>query len=167
VDGIYRLIKTQYENSGGDSIPLFQTIIEAAEEVGMKEALTVLEDCVMEKRLAWIDRQLGELPLSGYPVQDGFNVFFERYLGLSVPRDGEIVEASPKRIVVRWWNPCPTLDACVKLGLDTRQVCRCAYQQPVEALLRCVDPRLRFERNYEAIRPYALYCEEIISLEGE
>jgi hypothetical protein len=98
-------------------------------------------------------------------VQDGYNAFFERYLGLSIPRDGEVVEATPARLVVRWWNECPTLNACHRLGLDTRTVCRKAYHQPAEALLQRIDPRLRFERNYEAIRPYTPYCEEIIRLE--
>lgn len=165
MENIYQRIKKQYENSRGDSTTLFQTVVAAAEEIGIEAVLGVLEQCVTEKRLAWIDNQLASLPLRGYPLQDGFNIFFERYLGLSMPRDGELVEASAERVVVRWWNQCPTLDACSKLGLDTRQVCRCAYQKPVEKLLKRIDPRLRFDRNYEAIRPYAPYCEEIIRLE--
>lgn len=167
MDSVYDLIRTQYENSRDDSTALFQTIVRAAEEIGMEAALGVLERCVTEKRLAWIDSQFASLPLSGYPVQDGFSVFFERYLGLAAPRDGELVEASPERVIVRWWNPCPTLDACIKLGMDTRQVCRCAYQQPVEEMLKRIDSRLRFDRNYEAIRPHAPYCEEIIYLEAD
>ena len=51
------------------------------------------------------------------------------------------------------------------LGLDTRQVCRKAYHLPVQKFLSRVHPRLRFERNYEVLRPYAPYCEEIIILE--
>jgi hypothetical protein len=67
---------------------------------------------------------------------------------------------------MRWWNPCPTLEACVRLGLDTRTVCRQAYHQPVQVMLSRLDPRLRFERNYEALRPYVSYCEERIVLVG-
>jgi hypothetical protein len=66
---------------------------------------------------------------------------------------------------MRWWNACPTLDACTKLGLDTREVCRKAYQCPVQEFLKRIHPKLRFDRNYEHIRPYAAYCEEIITLE--
>jgi hypothetical protein len=35
----------------------------------------------------------------------------------------------------------------------------------VQEVLQKLDPRLRFTRNYAAIRPYAPYCEEIIYLE--
>ena len=81
----YQLIKAQYENSRGDSTALFQAVLVVAEEVGLEAALGVLEQCVTEKRVAWIDDQFGSFPRSGFPVQDGFNIFFERYLGLSIP----------------------------------------------------------------------------------
>ena len=161
------LIKQQYENSAGDSTALFQTILAIAEEIGLEAALGYLQQAVSEKRLSWIEHHLSALPRSGYVLQDGFQAFFERYLGLSIPRDGEIVEATPTRIVLRWWNECPTLNACSKLGLDTRTVCRQAYHQPVNDMLQRIDPRLRFERNYESIRPYMPYCEEVIYLEED
>jgi hypothetical protein len=75
------------------------------------------------------------------------------------------VEHTQKRIVMRWWNPCPTLEACNKLGLDTREVCKKAYEKPVQEFLKQINPRLRFGRNYESIRPHAACCEEIIELE--
>lgn len=95
---------------------------------------------------------------AGDPLLDGYHIFYETYLGLSVPADGEIIEQNERRMVMRWWNACPTLAACQKLGLDTRQVCRRAYHRPVQAFLRRIDPRLRFDRNYEALRPYQPYC---------
>ena len=88
----------------------------------------------------------------------------EDYLGLSVPQGGEIVAWTRREIVMRWWNPCPTLEACVQLGLDTRVICRQVYHQPVQEMLSRLDPRLRFERNYQALRPHVPYCEERIVL---
>ncbi len=167
MDSYHLLIKTQYENSRGDSTGLFQTILAIAEEIGLDVALGYLEQCVTEKRLAWIEAHLDTLERSGYAVQDGYHIFFERYLGVSVPKDGEIMEATPQCLRVRWWNDCPTLKACTKLGLDTRVVCRAAYHRPVEALLQRIHPRLRFERNYDAIRPNVPYCEEMILLDEE
>ena len=164
MDSTYLLIKMQYENSRGDSTGLFQTVLAVAEEIGLEAALGYLEQCVTEKRLAWIDANLAALPRSGSAVQDGYHIFFERYLGASAPQHGEIVEASPQRMVMHWWNECPTLNACVRLGLDTRQVCRAAYHRPVNALLQRIDPRLRFSRSYDIIRPHAYYCEEMIWL---
>lgn len=96
---------------------------------------------------------------------NGYRWFYEKYLGVSVPEDGEIVKLSDKRIVSRWWNPCPTLEACKKFGLDTRVVCKKAYHQPVQAFLMQLHPGLRFGRNYECLRPHTAYCEEIIFLE--
>ena len=44
-------------------------------------------------------------------------------------------------------------------------VCRAAAEGAVQALSACLDPRLRFSRNYDAgIRSYADYCEEKIEL---
>jgi hypothetical protein len=76
-----------------------------------------------------------------------------------------VVEATHSKLVTRWWNACPTLAACQKLGLDTREVCRKAYHRPVQVFLAKIDPRLRFDRNYAVLRPHAPYCEEIITLE--
>ncbi len=160
-----QLIKSAYEASRGDSTELFRTLRAVGAEIGLDAALEILQACVIEKRLAWLERVAPGLERSGDALEDGYRAFYQRYLGLETPRDGEIVERSPRRMVTRWWNPCPTLEACRALGLDTRVVCRMAYEAPVQALFSRIDPRLRFRRNYDAIRPYAPYCEEIIELE--
>jgi hypothetical protein len=162
----FQLIKAEYQNTkSGDSTALLRTVLSVADEIGLDQALAYLEGCVVEKRLAWLDRNLERLDLTGDPVLDGYRLFFEIYLGLSPLEDGEIVEHTDRRIVTRWWNRCSTLDACQELGLDTREICKKAYHRPVQEFLSRVHPRLRFERNYEALRPYAPYCEEIITLE--
>jgi len=160
------LIREQYEASRGDSTSLFETVLALAREFGLDEVLACLEQCVIARRMAWFERNAASLPHSGDALMDGYRAFYERYLGLSLPADGEIVEASPSRIVTRWWNRCPTLEACQKLGLDTRRVCRQVYHRPVQALLERIDPRLQFDRNYASLRPAAPYCEEIIELES-
>ena len=161
----YERIKQQYENLQGDSTELFREILKASDEIGMDEALTYLSQCVIEKRSAWLQANLPEAIHENDPVTAGYQWFYENYLGISVPKDGEIVEHTEKRIVIRWWNPCPTLEACKKLGLDTRAVCQKAYERPVQEFLKYINPKLKFDRNYENIRPHAAYCEEIILLE--
>ena len=158
-------LKTRYESARGDSTELFQEILRVSEEIGLDEALSILERCVTEKRLAWAKSHLGEMKQTGNPVLDGYRWFYEKYLGVSAPEDGKIVALSEKRIVSRWWNPCPTLEACKKFGLDTRVVCKKVYHQPVQVFLKQLHPGLRFGRNYECLRPYTAYCEEIIFLE--
>jgi hypothetical protein len=162
----YQRIQEAYENTRrGESTELLRTLLSVADEVGLDQALAYLEECVVEKRLAWLDAHLAGLDRSGDPVLDGYRLFYEIYLGISPPEDGEIVEQTEGKMVTRWWNRCSTLEACKALGLDTRQICRQAYHRPVQAFLSRIDPRLRFERNYDALRPYAPYCEEIISIE--
>ena len=46
-----------------------------------------------------------------------------------------------------------------------REICKKAYHKPVQILLSEIDPRLRFRRNYHALRPYTPYFEEILMLE--
>jgi hypothetical protein len=163
-DPYYRLIKAQYQQRRGSSIELFRTILEIAEEIGLRRALRHLERCVTEKRLLWLERNLETLDRSGDPLLDGYRAFYERYLGVSIPAEGQVVEVTEYRLVTRWWNRCSTLEACQALGLDTREVCAQAYHRPVEAFLARIDPRLGFERNYDALRPHACYCEEAITL---
>ena len=74
------------------------------------------------------------------------------------------MENTQGRVLMRWWNPCPTLEACRQLGLDTRVVCRKAYHRPVQEFLAQIHPALRFDRNYACLRPQAAWCEEMISL---
>ena len=159
------LVNYQYRNSGGDFTGLFQTILSLAGDIGWDNALGCLEYCVVEKRLAWLDENLATLERTGNPLLDGYKAFYDVYLGVSIPEHGEIVEATGTSLVTRWWNHCPTLDACRKLGLDTREICKKVYHEPVQVFLAKIDPRLRFARNYAALRPYAPYCEEIITLE--
>jgi hypothetical protein len=158
----YQRIQHQYNNLHGDSTELFSELITIANELGMDEALAYLERCVTEKRLAWLKNNFDEVEKRNGSVVDGYKWFYEKYLGVSVPKDGEIVERSENRIVMRWWNPCPTLEACKKFGLDTREICKKAYQNPVQEFLQHINSNLRFERNYEHIRPHSAYCEEII-----
>jgi hypothetical protein len=165
-DRYYQLVRQQYTSSGGDYTELFQTILSIAGQIGWDAAWACLERCVVEKRLAWLEGHLATPQSSGDPLADGYRLFYESYLGVSIGKDGAVVEATPGKLVTRWWNECPTLAACQKLGLDTREVCRKAYHRPVQVFLSRIDPRLRFERNYAVLRPHAPYCEEIITLLG-
>jgi tRNA(adenine34) deaminase len=159
------LIRQAYLASTDDFTALFRVLVDAADNMGIESALMILEKCVIEKRSAWLDRALPPFSRTGNPLMDAYRLFYLDYLGLSIPEAGELVESSPTRLVMRWWNPCPTLDACQKFGLDTRFVCKLAYHLPVQVFLNAVDTRLRFDRNYAALRPYTPYCEEIITLQ--
>lgn len=166
IERAYEHIRRAYRQHSRDATPLFRTLLAVADETGLEVALSCLEQCVTVKRTAWLDEHLGHVERTGDALRDGYHLFYEVYLGLSVPADGAIVEWHERRTVTRWRNHCPTLEACQVLGLDTRTICRLAYHRPVQAFMSRIDPRLRFDRNYDALRPQAPYCEEILSLVG-
>ncbi|MHA1961040.1 MAG: hypothetical protein ACW99U_12455 [Candidatus Thorarchaeota archaeon] len=161
---LYDLIDSAYRSSGDDLTPLFEVVKRISTDVGLWVALSYLEDCVIRKRQEWLDRHLSNLPRSSSPLEDGFRIFYQTYLGLSIPKDGEIIDATETRIQTRWWNECPVPVACKKTGLDTRVVCRHVYHESVQQFLFAINEGLVFERNYQRIRPYSSFCEEAIVL---
>ena len=165
-DRHFQRIKEQYGKSNGDSTELFQTVLSVADEIGLEKALACLEQCVIEKRLAWLSQHLNTLDRTDDPVYDGYRLFYELYLGVSIPKDGTIVLKTEREMVTRWWNHCPTLEACNRLGLDTREICQKAYHRPVQEFLSQINPKLKFKRNYDCLRPHTAYCEEIIVLQA-
>lgn len=91
-------------------------------------------------------------------------MFLLDYLGLDAAEVPAVFE-DDQRIVWRSVNFCSMLEGCRLLGLDTRIVCRAATERSVEMLIRRLDDRLRFGRNYATgMRPHAAYCEEEIWL---
>ncbi len=122
----------------------------------------VIEAEVAQKRVAWlrehhptVDRRERLSPCRAYEM-----LFFE-YMGLSAA-DLPVISETETEIVWRSENPCPTLTAVQELHLDTRHVCRAAYEKSTQAFVSYLDPQLRFLRSYQEIRPYACYCKEMI-----
>ena len=160
----YQVILEKYQNKEIDFAELFGAVLAVGDEIGLEKALGYLERCVIEKRLGWLDESLGGIEKTRNAVEDGYRIFYEEYLGISVPKDGEVVDKTDKKMVMRWWNYCPVLEGCKKFGLDTRVVCKNAYHKPVQVFLSRINSKLKFYRNYDSIRPYTPYCEEIITL---
>jgi tRNA(adenine34) deaminase len=116
------------------------------------------------KRTEWFTRfRIDNPPRHSDPLDEAYAVILSK-LGIS-PAEAPIVLREEGRIVFHSRNECPTLEACRILGLDTRRVCR-SSERAMEELIRQVDPRLRFRRNYDRLRPRAQYCEEMIEREG-
>lgn len=125
---------------------------------------TGLHEAQLRKRLAWWEANHRSLVLAGSLPRQAYTLMLLIYMGLD-PREVPVVYEDERTIIWRSANFCPTLEACRRLGLDTRIVCRAATEGSAQALVARLDPRLRFSRNYETgIRPYADYCEEKIEL---
>jgi len=126
-----------------------------------KSPFQTIERQVAEKRIKWFQQHYP----SGYPhnpsPRRAFELLFFDYMGLNKD-DLPIISESDTEIEWLSLNSCPTLEACIANGQDTRQVCRAAYEKSTQALVSQLDPQLRFLRSYEEIRPYAAQCREKI-----
>jgi hypothetical protein len=121
----------------------------------------------VDKWLAWWEANHLRLDLRGPLPRQAYSLVLLVYMGLD-PHEVPVVYEDDRMIIWHSTNFCPTLEACRRLGLDTRIVCRTATEAAVQALIARLDPRLRFSRNYAAgLRPYADYCEEQITLRDE
>lgn len=136
--------------------------IRKAEEIGSYD---FIHQELLEKRLGWYEENKDRLNLEGSEVRKAYALLLIEYLGLD-PSEVPVVYENERKIVWRSHNFCPVLEACKRLGLDTRKVCKEGWEKTVQELISKINPNLKFSRNYEAIRPHAEYCEEMIELTG-
>ncbi len=117
---------------------------------------------IVEHRTAWLDHALPGLP--GYRQlgpKAVYELLFFTHMGLD-PCDLPLVAESADEAAWLSRNPCTLLEACLALGLDTRQVCRPVNEKATQAFVSRINPQLRFHRSYEEIRPHAPHCREWI-----
>ena len=126
-------------------------------------ALAALNADSVSRRVAWFRENKDRLSfLSEDLLDNAYRLLLTRF-GIS-PEEAPIVSRTESQITFHSQNFCPTLEACKRLGLDTRHICHCINEDSTNQLIRQIDPRLTFSRNYEKLRPYSPYCEEMISL---
>lgn len=116
------------------------------------------------KRLDWFTATYNTVNYKDKDLLDAAYQLFLTKLGIT-ENDAPIVHRDQKMLVLRSKNFCPTLEACRILGMDIRFVCKHLSEQPTTDMLRCINPKLRFARHYDKLRPYSEYCEEMIILD--
>ena len=132
----------------------------AARSTGWKR----IEQELVEKRSRWFEENKNKIlkKLTGTDVEKAYQLILMRIC--IKESEAPIVKKSKNKIIFHSKNFCPALEACKILGLDTRKVCMAVFERPTEQLIRKLNPKLRFTRNYRYIRPNTSYCEEIIEL---
>ena len=127
-----------------------------------RSAYREIESEIAQKRIAWL--ALNQ-PAAGKPIRysprQAFEELFFNCMDLPV-NELPVLSETDDEIVWRSLNRCPTLEACQRLGLDTRRICRAINEKSTQAFLSRLDPQLRFLRSYAEIRPYTDYCKESI-----
>jgi len=96
---------------------------------------------------------------------DVLNAFYYGFLRLR-REDVEVVGVSDRELVTVSRNPCPILRLALALGMDTRYVCRVVSETVCRYVLRRLNPRLVFERDYSYIRPHRDGCLERVYIAG-
>jgi hypothetical protein len=117
-----------------------------------------------QKRLTWFQSDISSHDISSNDKKEaGYQLLIKRF---NITEDqAPIVQRDGKKIVFHSRNFCPTLEACKILGLDTRHVCKIYNEHSTDMLIKQIDSKLRFVRNYEKLRPYTEYCEEMIIMD--
>ena len=127
-------------------------------------ALCTLNEDSIRRRTAWLEENRIRFAfLSDDPVRAAYVLLLARF-GIT-SEEAPIILSDETKIIFHSQNFCPTLEACNRLGLDTRVVCKCLNEDATNRLIQLIDPRLHFSRNYEYLRPYSPFCEEMITLE--
>ena len=127
--------------------------------------LEELARALSARRLKWYSENQSHLNTDSKDLIKTAYQLFTTKLGITA-EDAPVISRDEKKLVLHSSNFCPTLEACKILNLDTRFVCRHLSEKPTTDLLRRLHPKLRFTRNYEKLRPYTDYCEEIIQIDN-
>jgi tRNA(adenine34) deaminase len=119
-----------------------------------------------KRRLSWFKKnRAGFAFLNNDILNSAYNLLLCKFNIDS--HEAPIVRHAKDRIVFHSKNFCPTLEACIILDYDTRYICKNYNEDATDALLKEIDSRLRFDRNYVKLRPYSDHCEEMIILEND
>ncbi|MCS7369601.1 MAG: hypothetical protein NDF57_07810 [archaeon GBS-70-058] len=97
-------------------------------------------------------------------MEDVLNLFYIQFLRLKKD-DIEVIKLNDRELITRAKNPCPILKLSLILKIDTKISCKIISEPVCKYVLRKLNPNLKFERNYNHIRPYSESCEERIYLQ--
>lgn len=126
--------------------------------------LAMLNEDSMRRRLKWFRENKNAFDFITDDILDsGYHLLLKRF-GIT-QEEAPITKKTDNEIVFHSMNFCPTLEACKILDLDTRSICKKLNEISTDTLLKQIDSRLKFTRNYEKLRPYTEYCEEMISID--
>lgn len=117
-----------------------------------------------QKRIVWIREHLDEM-LEKYkglsPEEQAWRIMFFDHLGVESTRS-RMERVSDKKIRTISDSFCPYLEACKKLGLDTKIICKGLGEPGFMEMARLIHPDLRFGRDYSKLRPEHPFCIEYI-----
>ena len=127
------------------------------------KVLSELNEDSICRRLNWFSENKSAFDFITEDIlSSGHRLLLKRF-GIT-QEEAPVIKKSDREIIFHSINFCPTLEACKILELDTRYICKKMNELSTDTLLKQIDGRLKFTRNYDKLRPYTEYCEEVISL---
>lgn len=126
-----------------------------------------LVDLITQRRITWAREHLEEM-LTKYqglsPLEQAYRIIYFEHMKIN-PQHSQMEQISPNKIKIKSYNFCPYLEACIKLDLDTRFVCKEIGEHSIQKVCQMIHPQLKFSRNYKKIRPHHRgFCEEYLEL---
>lgn len=119
-----------------------------------------------EKRTAWL-KENKESVLAKYTnlpdEEKAFRIIYFDYMNIN-PEHCVFKRISDGKIRIDSHNFCPYLEACKQLGLDTKTICKQIGEPSIQKMCHLINPKLKFRRNYENIRPHCDFCEEYFEI---
>jgi hypothetical protein len=97
-------------------------------------------------------------------IEEIINDFYINFLRID-KKYVHILKINKREAIIRCDNPCPILKLSMILKLDTKFVCRYISEPVCEYVLKRMNSKIIFKRNYDHIRPYKESCEEHIYLQ--
>ncbi len=121
-----------------------------------------LADLITKRRVEWIRKNRKEM-LAKYdklnPEEQTYRILCFDHMRIN-PEHIKMTRISPTKIRIDSYNPCPYLEACNQLDLDTRFVCKKIGEPSVQRFCEIINPDIKFSRNYQNLRPHTPFCEE-------
>jgi len=126
-----------------------------------------LADLITQRRVLWFEENKNTVlsKYHGLPDEEkAYRIIFFDHMKIN-PEYSKMARLDKGKIRVESYNFCPYLEACRKLGLDTRFVCKEIGEPSIQEVCKLINSNLKFRRNYQNIRPHNCnFCEEYFEL---
>ena len=127
-----------------------------------------MADLITKRRVSWFEENKNSV-LSKYDglsdEEKAYRIIFFDHMKIN-PEHSKMVRINDRKVMIESYNFCPYLEACKEIEsdkFDIFYVCREIGEPSIQKICEMINPKLRFSRNYQNIRPINRhFCEEYI-----
>ena len=119
-----------------------------------------LANMITQRRLNWLNHNEHLLRDGLISPEEAYKLLI--YHHMKVEEGITIRKISNNLMMAEARNFCPYLEACQRLEMDTKFVCKEIGEPSIIAFMEEISPKLHFFRDYSKIRPYSDHCLEFV-----